>query len=184
MNEIRTPVVVLADLMEADEGWGREKGRAVFQRLLAAVEDHPGATVLRISLRGVSRVDISFASETVVEIARRYRGIKGFCLEHIRDDDMLENWDAAAQRKDQPFLVWSGEEHRVIGVEPTPGNAAAFQFALTRDRAKASEFAAATGIPIANASIKFKQLWEQGFLMRQEDHAPTGGREFSYSRIR
>ena len=184
MNEIRTPVVVLSDLMEADEGWGRAMGRDVFQRLLAEVENHPGATVLRISLRGVQRVDISFASETVVEIARRYRGTKGFCLEDVRDDDMLENCDAAAQRKAQPILVWSGEECRVIGVEPTSGNAVAFQYALKRSPTKASAFAAAAGIPIANASIKFKQLWEQGFLLRQENHAPSGGREFSYYRIR
>ena len=184
MNEMNRPRIAVSDLMGTDEGWGRAMGREVFQRLLAEVEDHPGAPVLRISLRGVRRVDISFASETVVEIARRYRGSKGFCLEHVEDDDMLENWDAAAQRKAQPLMVWSEGECRVIGVQPTPGNAAAFQFALKRGRVRAAEFTAASGIPVANASIKFKQLWEQGFLLRREDHAPSGGREFLYDCIR
>ena len=184
MNEIRSPLIVLADLIESEEGWGRAAGRVVFQRLLTEVEARPGSPVLRVSLRGIRRVDISFASETVVEIARRYRRTKGFCLEHVRDDDQLENWDAAAERKEQPLLVWSRGECQVIGVAPTPGNAAAFQFALSRGRAKATEFAAASGVSTANASIKFKQLWEQGFLLRQEEYAPSGGREFTYYRIR
>ena len=184
MNEIRSPLIALAALMETEEGWGRATGREVFQRLLTEVEARPGSPVLRVSLQGIRRVDISFASETVVEIARRYRRTKGFCLEHVGDDDMLENWDAAAQRKEQPLLIWTGGECRVIGVAPTPGNAAAWQFALKRGQAKATEFAAASGISIANASIKLKQLWEQGFLLRQEEHAPSGGREFTYYRIR
>ena len=36
---------------------------------------------------------------------------------------------------------------------------------------------------IANASTKFKQLWEQGFLLRQESVADSGGVEFVYQRI-
>lgn len=184
MNEIRAPLIALADLMESSEGWGRATGREVFQRLLTEVEARPGSPILRVSLRGIRRVDISFASETIVEIARRYRRTKGFCLEHVEDDDQLENWDAAAERKEQPLPIWAKGECRVLGVRPTPGNAAAFQFALKRGQARATEFAAASGISTANASIKFKQLWEQGFLLRQEEHAPSGGREFTYYRIR
>ena len=36
---------------------------------------------------------------------------------------------------------------------------------------------------IANASMKFKQLWEQGFLLREESAADSGGMEYVYSRI-
>jgi hypothetical protein len=54
-------------------------------------------------------------------------------------------------------------------------------FALTRGQARAAEFAEAkTGMSIANASTKFKQLWEQGFLLRRESVADTGGIEFIY----
>ena len=31
--------------------------------------------------------------------------------------------------------------------------------------------------------MKFKQLWEQGFLLRQESTADTGGVEYVYHRI-
>jgi predicted transcriptional regulator len=31
--------------------------------------------------------------------------------------------------------------------------------------------------------MKFKQLWEQGFLLRQESTADSGGLEYVYRRI-
>ncbi len=46
-----------------------------------------------------------------------------------------------------------------------------------------SEIAEKAGLSIANASTKFKQLWEQGFLMRNESVADSGGVEFLYQRI-
>jgi hypothetical protein len=120
----------------------------------------------------------------VIELARRYRGQKGFCFIDLTDQDMLENWEAAAARKGQPMMVWKGKKGRLIGVEPSRGNLEAFKFALEREHTRATEFAAATpNMSIANASTKFKQLWEQGFLLRREDVAESGGVEFTYYRI-
>jgi hypothetical protein len=184
LNELRD-LVVLRNFMDDDQGWGREAGRIVYQRLLAHVEATPGVIVFRLSLRGVRRVDISFASETVVELARRYKGAKGFCLMDIDDIDLVENVEAAASRKGQPLTIWSGDTARVIGVEPTQGNREAFAFALARPIVRAAEFAQATpDMSIANASTKFKQLWEQGFLLRREATAESGGVEYVYYRIR
>jgi len=120
----------------------------------------------------------------VIELARRYRGQKGFCFIDLTDQDMLENWEAAAARKEQPIMVWRGKKGRVIGVEPSRGSLGAFWFALEREHTRATEFAAATpNMSIANASTKFKQLWEHGFLLRREDIAESGGVEFTYYRI-
>lgn len=174
----------LRNFMDIPEGWGRDQGRKVYNKLIGFVEANPGAMIFKVSLRGVKRVDISFASETVVELAHRYRGHKGFCFIDLTDQDMLENWDAAAARKNRPMMVWEGKKGRVIGVEPSQGTLGAFKFALERERARATEFAAATpDMSIANASTKFKQLWEQGFLLRREDIAESGGVEFTYFRI-
>jgi hypothetical protein len=183
MNE-GVRVLALRELMNRPEGWGRVQGREVYQRLLQSVEENPGTLVFRVSMKGVQRVDISFASETVVELARRYRGTKGFCLVDLTDSDLIENWDAAAARKGQPLLVWQNKSARLIGAEPTPGCQEAFRFALVRPQARAAEFAETKKeISIANASMKFKQLWEQGFLLRQESTADTGGVEYVYHRI-
>jgi hypothetical protein len=183
MNEV-SATMNLRDFMDTQEGWGRDHGRRVYQQLIDFVEANPGAMTFKVSLEGVRRVDISFASETVVEIARRYRGKKGFCFIDLCDQDMLENWDAAAARKDQPIMVWEGKKGRVLGVEPSQGTRGAFKFALERGRTRAAEFAATLpDMSIANASTKFKQLWEQGFLLRREDVAASGGVEFTYYRI-
>lgn len=174
----------LRDLMDREEGWGRSEGRSVYPRLLDFVEDNPGNTVFRVSVRGVTRVDISFASETVVELARRYRGLKGFCFTDLLDADMEENWDAAAARKAQPIMRWVNGEGTVLGAKPSQGTRDAFAFALALPTVRAATFAEATpAMSIANASSKFKQLWEKGFLLRQESAAETGGVEFVYSRI-
>ena len=175
-------VIRLKDFMDGTEGWGRGQGREVYQKLIDCVEAHPGVMVFRVSLEGIRRVDISFASETVIEIAKKYRRTKGFCFIDLTDKDMLENWEAAAERKVQPMMVWDGDLGHVIGVQPSQGNLAAFKFALEKQqRTRATEFAADNkDISIANASTKFKNLFEQGFLLRREESADSGGVEYLY----
>lgn len=170
--------------MQHTEGWGRSKGREIFQKLIDAVETYPGKMIYKISCEGVKRVDISFASETVVELARRYRMIKGFCFIDLTDLDQIENWEAAAERKGQPLMVWDGNNLKVIGPQPRKGILEAFHFAIKRASFRAADFASKTpGMSIANASTKFKQLWEQGYLMRREGLAESGGVEFIYYSI-
>jgi hypothetical protein len=176
-------VLVLHEFMGRSDGWGRDQGRAVYQRLLRFVEDNPGTTIFKVSMKGVKRLDISFSSETVVELARRYRRTKGFCLVDLIDKDLVENIDAAAAKKEQPLVVWHGQSATVIGLKPSEGTCEAFQFAMGRPQARAAEFATRAGLSTANASMKFKQLWEQGFLLRHESAADSGGVEFLYQRI-
>ena len=128
-------------------------------------------------------MDISFASESVVELARRFRGSKAFALTDIADADMIENLEAAAARKHQPLVIRFDGSTRLIGLQPSKGNIEAFQFARSHRTVRAAQFAAANNMPIANASMKFKQLWEQGFLLRRESVAESGGVEFLYFRI-
>lgn len=172
--------ICLASLMEHQDGWGRSQGRDVFRKLVDFVESCPGAVVFRVSLAGVRRTDISFASESVVELAKRYRGSKGFCLTELNDPDMAENWDAAARRASQPLMVVAGGKVQALGMEPSTGTVGAFHLTLERGSARATEYAAASGVSISNASTKFKQLWELGFLLRRESLAPSGGVEFEY----
>jgi hypothetical protein len=182
MNE-GSRVLTLRDFMDRAEGWGRDQGRKVYPRLLGFVEESPGTVVFKVSMKGVQRLDISFASETIVELARRYRRVKGFCLIDLTDKDLIENVDAAAEKKDQPMMVWKGRSADLIGAKPSEGTREAFQFAMSRGQSRATEFAAEKGVSIANASMKFKQLWEQGFLLRRESAADSGGVEYVYQRI-
>jgi hypothetical protein len=183
MNEVTTRVLPLRKFMDRPEGWGRSQGREVYQRLLLFIEENPGTLVFQISMKDVRRVDMSFASETIIELARRFRRTKGFCLVELIDPDMIENIDSAGQKKEQPLLVWRGKSADVIGMKPAEGAREAFQFAMARRQCRAAEFATQKNMSIANASMKFKQLWEQGFLLRRESTADTGGVEYLYCRI-
>ncbi len=168
---------------EAD-GWGHAQGRLVFTKLLARVDAHPEARVFRISLDGVRRTDASFPRESVVELARRYRGHRGFCLIDVQDQDLLDNWDAAASKRDQPILAWRGDDCRVLGPRPSRGNDDIFCLLLNEAGATASAAAKKLGIKLNNASTKLKQLLEQGFVLRREEIAASGGVEYTYYVIR
>jgi len=165
-------------------GWGRPQGRAVLDRLITAVESRPEQRVVKLSMEGVERIDASFASEAIVELVRRYRGEKGICLVDLSDAEVRFNVDLAAARVNVPVTVWNGKVVEVIGGQPSTGNRGALEFALGRSEARATEFAeSAEAMSIANASTKFKQLWEQGFLLRSESAADSGGVEYLYQRI-
>lgn len=164
-------------------GWGRPQGRAVLDRLITAIDAHPGQ-VVKLSMEGIDRIDASFASEAIVELVRRYRGKKGICLVDLPDAEVRYNIVAAAEHVAVPVMVWDGKKGEVIGSEPSAGNRGAFEFAMARSEARAAEFAETMGkMSIANASTKFKQLWEQGFLLRSESAADSGGVEYLYQRI-
>lgn len=180
MNLIETQVLPLAKFMDRPDGWGRCQGREVYQRLLGFVEDNPGTAVFRISMKDVERMDISFAAEAIVELAKRFRRGKGFCFVDLTDADLIENIDAACVKKDQPMLVVSFDTVDLIGLNPSEGTREALEFAMNRSQARASEFAAEKGISLANASMKFKKLWDQGFLLRREAIAESGGVEYVY----
>lgn len=176
-------MIVLRDMMPKSEGWGREMGRPVFSKLVEHVERNPDQTIFPISFKGVKQVDYSFASETVVQLARRYKGEKGFYLFEIATPYIEENVDAAARRVEQPLVIADAKGHRFIGSEPSAGSKAALDFVVARSHARAAEIADAIHVTVANASMKLKQLWSSGFLLRRESVADTGGVEFVYRRI-
>lgn len=179
MNQNPT-VIRLRDYMERSDGWGKSEGRAVHSKLIKAIDQIPEAIVFHISLDGVDRTDVSFARESVMELAVRYRGHKGFCLIDIVSKDLLENWEAAALRKKQPMTVAEVNDHYIIGLQPSRGNRALLDFVLEHGETSASEVAEAMELKLTNASTKLKQLLESGFILRRDERAPSGGVEFRY----
>lgn len=142
MNEIQGLSLSLRDYMTSSEVWGRVAGRDVYSRIVEFIETHSGVLIFRVSLKGVTRVDMSFSAETVIEVARRYRGRKGFCFVDLVDPDMRENWEAAAQKAHQPMVVWVGPEHTMLGAQPSQGTSDALAFAFKRGECRVSEYAA------------------------------------------
>lgn len=164
-------------------GWDRDQGIPVAAKLVSHLESVPEQRVVKISMEGVERMDASFASEAIVEVIGRYRKSKGICLVDLSNKAIKLNIDLVAERMEIPVTVWNGDVVEVIGLKPSAGNREALDYALARAEVRTATFADVAGISIANASTKFKQLWEQGFLMRTEGAADSGGVEFLYRRI-
>ena len=192
--------IQLREYMDDSDGWGVEEGQAVHAKLLAAVDAHLPPTqqamgIFAISLKGVRRTDASFPRESVMQLAHRFREEHGFCLWHMSSPSLLENWEAAASRRKQPMLVWNKSEDgcqaRLIGPEMSEGLRGTFDVMLaaaqrnTDQQSGAIEVATADvaaqlGISVSNASNKLKALWTDGFILRREQVAPSGGLEFRY----
>jgi hypothetical protein len=163
------------------DGMGREEGRQTHERLLKITEAHPEAPVFEISLNGVRFVDASFAREAVVSLMKRYRGQHSFCLVDVPSEDVLDNFEAGALRLDQPVVAVAPDGGiRVIGPRPPEGLKQMLQHVLIRGVTSSTEAASALNLGLSNASNKLKALWRDGYVLRREKVAPSGGIEHEY----
>ncbi len=170
--------------MKSQDGWGNAQGKAVGALLESKILAHPLNEIFQVSFKGVERTDASFSRESVVEIANRFRTKKAFIIVDLEDSDLIENLELAAEKKNQPLFMWHGDSWRILGPQPTKGNADLLHYVLTVPEITTSSASSALELKITNASTKLKQLWESGFIMRREELAQSGGIEFIYYRIR
>lgn len=173
--------ITFRDLMDSDDGWGREQGMKVHSKLISLIEQS-SSVMFQISMKNVRRIDASFPRESIMDIARRYKGEKGFCLTDISNPDLIDNLDAAALKKEIPMFIWNDDEYQLIGTEPKLGVKAVLEIALSKSSITAAEVAKELNLKLNNASMKLKQLVTEGYLVRQEEIAPSGGKEFYYYR--
>jgi len=168
--------------MDHEDGWGREAGRAVFLKLLEAVEAHPGACRFQLDLVGVRRLDASFPRESFVALAKRFCGEKSFALCGPLDPDTEDNIDAAARKRQMPLVVREGTAWRVLGPEPSPGLRPVFAVAMQQGEVTTAELIRPPhNLGTANnVSNKLRQLTEEGYLVRREEASSTGGKEYRY----
>lgn len=184
-----THTLRLRDYMASDDGWGNKPGVLVHQKLVRAVEERPHVVLFRVSLDGVRCVDVSFARESVVRLAKRYRGQRGVCLVGLapRDDieisDILDNWRLAAIDLQQPLTVWGKDGPQVIGPQPTKQAQELLALVLKRRALATPEAAKALKKEVNNVSTRLKHLTDRGFIVRQELPAQSGGVEFRYMAI-
>jgi len=182
MNQIEQPIN-LRRYLPGPDAWGHHLGATVHEQLRAYVEMQPHRPIFAISLRDVAHTDVSFPRRAVVELAVQFRMQRGFYLMDVEDEDLLENWDAAALRCQQPLFVWAHGIPRLLGPATGEGTRTTLSHVLSTGTVTAGEVARSLDIKVQNASNKLKQLWEEGYILRREQMAPTGGVEFAYVRI-
>lgn len=170
----------LRDHVPSAAPWGSELGRRVNECLRATVEGMPTTTIFAISLLGIERTDASFPREAVIELALHFRMRRGFYLIDLDDVDLIDNLDAAATRRQQPLLLWASTPPCILGPQPGEGVRSMLMHVLSHGAVTAAEAARSLGIKVPNASNKLKELWEDGYILRRERAAPTGGVEYEY----
>lgn len=175
-----TAMIKLRDLMDADEGFGREEGTQLFGRLREEVDGLRGDEVIHLSLEGVRRTDSSFPRVSVLTLAKILRTKRGFCVVNFENQNILDNWDVAAKVEEFPLIIWKGSTARILGPQPSTAVKDVFEIVQSRSGTLASEVARKFDLTISNASNRLKKLYEEGYVWRNVRSADGGGIEHVY----
>lgn len=177
-------IIKLRDLTRTPHPFGNVEGKEVFRKLLDLVDKSPSTVVFGISLKGVEATDASFPRESVISVAKQLRGEKGFYLADLFNRDLIDNWSYAARAKEQPLVIWNKEDFEIIGPELNASTRELVEYVLSKKSVLASQVASDLGLSVPNASTRLKNLVHQGFILRTEDVADTGGIEYRYTAIK
>ncbi len=186
MNQTPSSVQIrLLDLTKNSHPFGNFQGKAAFRALSDIVDAAPRTMVFGISLAGIVATDASFPRESVVAAAKYFRGQRWFYLTDLSDRDLVDNWKYAAQAKQQPLVIWHSEESfEVIGPDISSSASDLLDYVLRHRKVSTAQVATDLGLSVPNASTRLKKLVTDGYLLRQEDIADSGGIEYTYSAIR
>jgi len=177
-------VVNLRDLTNDDHPFGNVQGKEVFRKLTDYIDLNPSVLFFGISLAGIEATDASFPRESVISVAKRYREVKGIYLEQIKNKDILDNWNYAARALEQPLIYWDGDRPIILGPEMTAAAKELIDYVLAKGSVLASQVAADLDITVQNSSTRLKKLVAQGYILRNEVAAETGGIEYAYQAIK
>lgn len=183
MNQTST-VVKLRDFTSSEHPFGNIEGKDVFRKLVDFVERHPHTEVFGISLEGIQASDASFPRESVVSLAKHFRSERGVFLTDLHDRDLIDNWNYAARAKEQPLIIWTDSSFEIIGPEINQATRTLVEYVLEKRSVLASQVAVDLNLSVQNASTRLKRLVSDGYLLRVEEVADSGGIEFKYQAIR
>jgi len=176
--------VRLRDFTSSERPFGNIEGKEVFRKLASLVEHNAQTQIFGVSLEGIRATDASFPRESVVALAKHFRGERGFYLTDFEDRDLVDNWNYAARFKEQPLVIWHKSEFEIIGPELNSSTRSLVNYVLENRSVLASQAAADLGLSVQNASTRLKNLVAAGYILRVEDVAESGGIEFKYNAIR
>lgn len=185
MKQNTTMIINLRNFTNDDHPFGNIQGKSTFKLLSDFIESHPQYTIFGISLAEIEATDASFPRESVVALAKQLRGEKGFFLIGFNSRDLIDNWAYAAKAKEQPLVIWMNDDYELIGgADITSSTRILIDFVLKHRSVTASKVANALELTVQNASTRLKNLANQGFIMRSEEVAASGGIEYIYHAIR
>ncbi len=184
MNQNRHKLNLLQLTGDNTHPFGNQQGKATFRKLKDFIDERPAISILGISLAEIKATDASFPRESVISVAQLYRGSKGIYIVDVQNRDILDNWNYAAKAKDQPIIVWDNNSYEILGPSLTSSNKELIDYVLTKGNILVSQVASDLEISVQNASTKLKKLVMDGYILRNEVVAESGGIEYVYQAIK
>lgn len=182
MNQ-NASIMKLYEFAQNDRPYGNETGKKVFSKMREYVEKHKNITIFEISFEGIKFADSSFARESLILLAQLYKGKKGFYISNLYNQDVIDNIDYAAEALNQPLTIKLRDEIDMLGPALTKSNLEIFNFLKKKKQVTTSQIASSMSLSVQNASSKLKKLVDDGYILRFEETAESGGIEFIYRSI-
>lgn len=177
-------LIQLRDYLEEPYAYGNEEGRQIFSQIQSLIAEHPEEKVFGISLKGVVVTDASFPRESIVSLVKLYKGEKGFYVCDIPSQDVLDNWNYAAQAKLQPVIIKNVKGYELIGPPVTDISKALLDIVMKEGTVTTSVIADKLNVSPQNASAKMKKLLDLGLVLASKEAAESGGLEFVFTAIK
>lgn len=178
-------MIKLRQLTERSDAHGTKEGKVVYGKIMDIVSQNPSVEIFNISLEGMVMTDASFPRESVISVAKQYRDErKCFFISGTENRDLLDNWHYAALIREQPLVFWKSDGYEILGPEASTGVKDIVRVVMEREEVTAAEVSDALDMSVPNASGKLKKLAAQGYIIRSERTAESGGIEFAYRSIR
>lgn len=180
INERHEYRLRLNDLSGA-EAWGTTLGSQVFGKINSLLLSLPERTLVAVDFNGISRADVSFLREAVVEIVRKHRPRLVFIAANLVNTDVRANLESALELRGENLLLRQKDGPIVLGKRLPKEHEATLKVLQ-----KHLEFTSGqlTGRPFdlesSTASARLTALWKAGLLDRAQGAAPSGGKEYKY----
>jgi hypothetical protein len=177
-------LVQLRDYLDRPFAHGNDTGRAVLTQLQRLIAAHPEEKVFGISLKGIEVTDASFPRESIISLAKMYKGEKGFYLCDFATQDLIDNWRYAAQAKTQAMIIKLNKGYELIGPPVTDTAKNLLDIVMKEGSVTTSVIADKLDVSPQNASAKMKKLLELGLVLGSKEAAESGGLEFVFTAIK
>lgn len=176
-------LISLTDVAQTNNLIGSDLGRAVHQAMYDLISVQPMDKMIAIVPGNAACIDATFAREALVTLGKRLQGSSLVYLKNFENRDFLDNFSYAARALDFHLMHLSGTELQVIGAQLSKSSGAVLEAAFGEGLTTTSAVANAVGMSVQNVSTTMKKMVNEGLLIREEDVAPSGGREWHYQTV-
>lgn len=173
----------LKEIVNDDHAFGNDEGREAYMAISKIIDNNPRVKFFGISLKNIKATDASFPRESIISLAKSFKGEKGFYLLDVHKRDLLDNWAYGASAKEQPILVQTDDGYEVIGANINHSYQELLDFIFLKKQITTSMVSDHFDVSAQNASGKLKKLFSQGLIVGNKEVAESGGLEFIYHSI-